>query len=153
MLRYAPASPEVMAAQLGYLLKAAEMPEMSLGVIPFTAVGRQVWPLEAFTIFDDARVHVELLSAQVTVTSPSEIILYMRAFERLGGLAVYGPACRGSHHRRDQRARLIASQLRATPFTCPGHPELASGNHVGTRCRERDKCRWTWGQALPIPAR
>lgn len=92
VLRYAPGSVEVMAAQLGYLLKAAEMPEVSLGVIPFTASGRQVWPLEAFTIFDDARVHVELLSAQVTVTSPSEIILYMRAFERLAGLAVYGTA-------------------------------------------------------------
>jgi transcriptional regulator with XRE-family HTH domain len=91
VLHYAPGSADVMAAQLGHLLKAAEMPQVSLGVIPFTAAGRQVWPLEAFTIFDDARVHVELLSAQVTVTSPSEIILYMRAFERLAGLAVYGP--------------------------------------------------------------
>ena len=91
VLRYAPGSAEVMAAQLGHLLKAVEMPQVSLGVIPFIAAGCQVWPLEAFTIFDDARVHVELLSAQVNVTSPSEIILYMRAFERLAGLAVYGP--------------------------------------------------------------
>jgi hypothetical protein len=33
-------------------------------VIPFEVTGRPVWPLEAFTIFDDARVYVELLSAQ-----------------------------------------------------------------------------------------
>ena len=61
---------EVMSEQLAYLLEATALPAMSLGVIPFSAVGRQIWPLEAFTIFDDERVHVELLSAQVTVTAP-----------------------------------------------------------------------------------
>ncbi len=67
---------------------------MSLGVIPFAATGRPVWPLESFTVFDDERVHVELLSAQVTVTAPSEITLYVRAFEKLAVLAVHGPAAR-----------------------------------------------------------
>jgi DNA invertase Pin-like site-specific DNA recombinase len=37
-------------------------------------------------------VHVELLSAHVIVTAPSEITLYVRAFERLARLAVYGDA-------------------------------------------------------------
>jgi uncharacterized protein DUF5753 len=41
------------------------------------------------TVFDDERIHVELLSAQVTVTAPSEIALYVRAFEKLAELAVY----------------------------------------------------------------
>jgi hypothetical protein len=50
--------------------------------------------LETFTVFDDSRVHVELLSAQVTVTAPSEITLYARAFDRLVGMAVYGPQAR-----------------------------------------------------------
>jgi transcriptional regulator with XRE-family HTH domain len=45
-------------------------------------------------IFDDSRVNVELLSAQVTVTVPSEIVLYARAFERLSGIAVYGDDAR-----------------------------------------------------------
>jgi hypothetical protein len=80
---------EVMAAQLGYLLEATELPSISLGVIPFAAHGRPMWPLESFTVFDDERVHVELLSAQVTVTAPSEITLYVRAFEKLAELAVY----------------------------------------------------------------
>jgi hypothetical protein len=53
-----------------------------------------VWPLEAFTVFDDERVNVELLSAQVTVTTPSEIVLYARAFDRLSGVAVYGDEAR-----------------------------------------------------------
>jgi hypothetical protein len=83
-----------MAAQLDYLLEAMELPTVSLGVIPFTTPGRPVWPLESFTVFDDQRVHVELLSAQVTVTAPSEITLYVRAFEKLAELAVYGARAR-----------------------------------------------------------
>jgi len=85
---------EVMAGQLGHLLEATTFPTLSLGVIPFGTAGRPVWPLEAFTVFDDTRIYVELLSAQVTVTTPSEIVLYARAFEKLSGLALYGEAAR-----------------------------------------------------------
>jgi hypothetical protein len=94
VLRQAVGDVEVMAGQLGYLLEATAFPGLSLGVIPFAVTGRPVWPLEAFTVFDDARVYVELLSAQVTVTAPSEIVLYARAFEKLSGLAVYGDEAR-----------------------------------------------------------
>ncbi len=94
VLRYRLGGGEMMAAQLGYLAEATQLPSMSLGVIPFAAGGRPVWPLESFTVFDDERVHVELLSAQVTVTAPSEITLYVRAFEKLAELAVHGSAAR-----------------------------------------------------------
>jgi hypothetical protein len=94
VLRQVVGDAEVMAAQLGYLLEATAFPTVALGVIPFAAPGRPVWPLEAFTIFDDARVYIELLSAQVTVTAPSEIVLYAGAFEKLSGLAVYGEEAR-----------------------------------------------------------
>jgi len=90
-LRYRIGPPEVMDAQLRYLLEVTELPSVALGVIP-SAVQRDMWPLEQFTVFDDNRVHIELLSAQVTVTVPSEIVLYVRAFERLARLAVYGDA-------------------------------------------------------------
>ena len=53
-----------------------------------------MWPLEAFTVFDDERVYVELLSARITVTAPSEIVLYLRAFEKLSALAVHGDEAR-----------------------------------------------------------
>jgi transcriptional regulator with XRE-family HTH domain len=94
VLRYQLGDAEVMSAQLGHILSAMSLPSVSLGVIPFSASQRQMWTLEAFTIFDDARVHVELLSAQVTVTVPSEVILYLRAFGKLAELAVYGPDAR-----------------------------------------------------------
>jgi hypothetical protein len=89
VLRQQAGSAEIQVAQLAYLLEAMQLPAVSLGVIPFSASGRPVWPLEAFSVFDDKRVIVELLSAQVTVTAPSEIVLYLRAFEKLADLAVY----------------------------------------------------------------
>jgi transcriptional regulator with XRE-family HTH domain len=94
VLRYRLGDAEVMSAQLGHMLSIMSLPSVSLGVIPFSASQRQMWTLEAFTVFDDARVHVELLSAQVTVTVPSEVILYLRAFDKLAELAVYGPDAR-----------------------------------------------------------
>jgi Domain of unknown function (DUF5753)/Helix-turn-helix domain len=94
VLRYQIGSPDAMAGQLGHLLSVMALPAVSLGIIPFTAAARPMWAVEAFTVFDDARVHVELLSAQVTVTAPSEIMLYLRAFAALSEIAVYGPLAR-----------------------------------------------------------
>jgi hypothetical protein len=93
VLRHRIGGHSVMAGQLARLLDATQLPAVVLGVVPFSA-DRPMWPLEAFTVFDDERVVIELLSAQVTVTTPSEITLYVRAFERLGRLAVYGDAAR-----------------------------------------------------------
>ena len=94
MLRYRIGGAGVMAGQLARVAEGAVLPSVALGVIPFNAPDRPAWPLEQFTVFDDERVHVELLSAHVTVTAPSEITLYVRAFERLGRLAVYGDDAR-----------------------------------------------------------
>lgn len=86
---------EVMAAQLGALLAAMAAPSMSLGIVPAAAAREHLmWPLEQFTIFDDTRVHVELLAARVTVTAPGELELYVQAFRRLTELAVYGAEAR-----------------------------------------------------------
>ncbi|MFE3770995.1 helix-turn-helix domain-containing protein [Streptomyces sp. NPDC059122] len=82
-----------MAAQLGYLLTAMSYPAVSLGIIPRSA-RRNMWGTETFTVFDDNRVHVELLAAKVTVTTPSEVTLYLAAFERLRRMAVYGAEAR-----------------------------------------------------------
>ncbi|MFG3017697.1 helix-turn-helix domain-containing protein [Streptomyces sp. NPDC048254] len=86
---------DVMAGQLGNLLATMSLPSMSLGIIP-AAAGREtvMWPLEQFTVFDDSRIHVELLAAKVTVTAPGELDMYLRAFARLTELAVYGAEAR-----------------------------------------------------------
>jgi transcriptional regulator with XRE-family HTH domain len=93
VLRYRIGSPEVMAGQLGYLLSVMSLPSVSFGVIPFT-VARRMWTLETFMIFDDSRVEVETLSAAVTITSPGEIGVYIKAFGELADQAVYGASAR-----------------------------------------------------------
>ncbi|MEV6174866.1 DUF5753 domain-containing protein [Streptomyces sp. NPDC051954] len=86
---------DVMAGQLGNLLAAMTLPSMSLGIVPAAAAREgRMWPLEQFTVFDDSRIHVELLAAKVTVTAPGELDIYLRAFARLTELAVYGADAR-----------------------------------------------------------
>ncbi|OEJ21331.1 transcriptional regulator [Streptomyces agglomeratus] len=84
---------DAMAAQLGYLLTAGALPAVSLGVIPATGQ-RGIWPMETFHMYDDTLVSVELLSARVTLTQPSEIAMYLKAFEELRSMAVYGASAR-----------------------------------------------------------
>ncbi|MFZ4300999.1 helix-turn-helix domain-containing protein [Streptomyces cinereoruber] len=93
VLRYRIGSPEVMATQLGHLLSVMGLPSISLGVIPFTAL-RTAWPLETFTVFDRQRVHVETLSAAIKETEPSDVALYLKAFESLKEVAAYGADAR-----------------------------------------------------------
>ncbi|MFD4788887.1 helix-turn-helix domain-containing protein [Streptomyces sp. NPDC058459] len=85
---------DAMAAQLGYLLTAGALPLVSLGIIPKATRERRQWPVETFHMYDDTLVSVECLSAEVNITQPSEIALYIRAFEELRGMAVYGAEAR-----------------------------------------------------------
>ncbi|MEV7603525.1 helix-turn-helix transcriptional regulator [Kitasatospora sp. NPDC089797] len=93
VLRYRIGGEEVMAGQLTHLLGVMSRPSVSLGIIPFTA-SRSMWPVETFNLFDDRQAGVELLSAQVTVTAPSDLALYSQAFARFSALAVHGGAAR-----------------------------------------------------------
>ncbi|MFJ8808497.1 helix-turn-helix domain-containing protein [Streptomyces sp. NPDC102490] len=93
VLRHVVGDAAVMAGQLGYLLSVMALPAVSVGVVP-TGHPRDMWTLETFTVFDEERVHVELLTAAVTVTTPGEIAQYAHAFEEMASLAVYGSAAR-----------------------------------------------------------
>ncbi|MFI9565868.1 helix-turn-helix domain-containing protein [Streptomyces rishiriensis] len=81
------------AGQLGYLLSVMALPAVSVGIIP-AGRPRGMWALETFTVFDEERVHVELLTAAVTVTTPGEIAQYAHAFDEMTALAVYGAEAR-----------------------------------------------------------
>lgn len=94
VLRFQVGDSEVMSAQLGHLIACTALPGVRIGIIPFSAQSRTMWPLETFNVFDDARVHVETLTAQVTVTVPGEVVVYIRAFDRLAALAAYGADAR-----------------------------------------------------------
>lgn len=92
-LRYRIGDAEIMSEQLDYLRSTASLPNVSLGIIPFTE-SRRMWPLEACYIFDDRLVQVELLTAEVTVSTPTEVATYVKAFTELHRLAVYGQQAR-----------------------------------------------------------
>ncbi|MFF3273388.1 helix-turn-helix domain-containing protein [Streptomyces chrestomyceticus] len=93
VLRHRIGDADTMAGQLGFLLAVMTLPNVSFGVIPFGAE-RRMWPLEAFYLFDDRRVSVELLTAAVNISAPSEIATYAKAFAGLSGIAVYGTTAR-----------------------------------------------------------
>ncbi|MYV64573.1 helix-turn-helix domain-containing protein [Streptomyces sp. SID2131] len=82
-------SPDVMTEQLLHLLDVARYPAVSLGVIPASAPAR--WPLETFTVYDDAKVFVELLTAALTITAPSEVTQYVEAHHEMTRAALFGP--------------------------------------------------------------
>lgn len=94
VLHYQLGDAEAMAAQLGYLLTAGALPQVSFGIIPTSTRERVLWPQETFDVHDDLLVSVELMSAEVNVTQPSEIALYLKAFEQLRSMAVYGAEAR-----------------------------------------------------------
>ncbi|MFJ1577421.1 helix-turn-helix domain-containing protein [Streptomyces sp. NPDC088182] len=93
VLRYRLCSAETMAAQLGHLLGIMDRQNVAVGIVPF-AGQRAVWPMPTFTVFDDSRVHADTLDAACTLTQPSQVELYARAFERLSHQAARGAAAR-----------------------------------------------------------
>jgi transcriptional regulator with XRE-family HTH domain len=81
---------DIMGAQLGHLIQLALLPSVSLGVIPMGARRGAGWPVESFTLYDEAQVNVELVSAHLTVTQPQEVAMYGQTFTDLAALASYG---------------------------------------------------------------
>ncbi|MFG3296395.1 helix-turn-helix domain-containing protein [Streptomyces sp. NPDC048179] len=85
---------DTMAGALGHLISVASLPSVSLGIIPLGTPRGAGWPVESFTMYDDAQVNVELVAAHLTVTQPGEIAEYARAFTELSTIAVYGAQAR-----------------------------------------------------------
>lgn len=81
--------PEVMKGQLDRLLTMIRLARVSVGIIPRSAP-LQIWPGNAFSMFDDKLVLVETYSAELTVTQPGEIETHTKTFALLKQSAVYG---------------------------------------------------------------
>jgi transcriptional regulator with XRE-family HTH domain len=99
---------DVMIGQLDRLLAVMSLPRISLGIIPTFAEYRV--PTNQFIMFDNRLVHVETVSAELTIKQPREIALYARVFEELTKLAVIGNAARAlitaalDHRRNEYKA-------------------------------------------------
>jgi len=80
---------EVLIGQLDRLLALSVLPRMHLGIIPTRAEHRFV-PLHNFWILDAREVLIETISAEIKLTQPREIGVYVKAFNHLAASAVYG---------------------------------------------------------------
>lgn len=83
---------EVLVGQLDRLHTVLSLPRVRLGIIPATAAYRV--PTNQFIMFDDRMVHVETVSAELSITQPREIFLYSKTFQELSQRAVYGQGAR-----------------------------------------------------------
>ncbi|MEW2526117.1 DUF5753 domain-containing protein [Streptomyces sp. NPDC047071] len=94
VLRSVIGSPSTMVKQLRHLIGLTSVPALSLGVVPMGVARGNAWPCESFSMYDDKQVACELVSAELTVTQPSEIAEYARTFAELSGIAVHGASAR-----------------------------------------------------------
>ncbi|WP_089115584.1 helix-turn-helix transcriptional regulator [Streptomyces sp. SS07] len=93
VLRAGVGGAQVMTAQLGALVAASSLPNVSVGIVA-ASPDRERWPVEGFWIYDSAQVNVELVSGYLTVTAPSEVASYAATFSELAECAFHGTAAR-----------------------------------------------------------
>ncbi|MEG8179410.1 helix-turn-helix domain-containing protein [Nocardia terpenica] len=81
----------VMIGQLDRLLTVMSLPRVHIAILPESAVYEA--PMNnAFVMYDNRLVHVETISAELTITQPREIALYGRAFDTMAKQSVIGKA-------------------------------------------------------------
>jgi transcriptional regulator with XRE-family HTH domain len=85
-LRWRVGSPDVMIAQLDHIGEVAKLPNVRIGMIPWTTEA-SVFPGHAFHIYDDSLVIVGTVSATAAIRDPRDIALYVDLFTKLQELA------------------------------------------------------------------
>ena len=79
----------MMSDQLAHLSRESALPAVALGIIP-ASVARTMWSSPGFWIFDESRVLIETPAAELAITQPREVTIYLRTFAELAAMAVYG---------------------------------------------------------------
>ncbi|MET9490709.1 helix-turn-helix transcriptional regulator [Nocardia sp. NPDC006630] len=103
-LRTTVGTDQVMIGQLDRLLAVVGMPRVSLGIVP--AKSAYLVSMTNFTMFDNSRVMVETVTAELTVTQPREIVQYGRAFDLLATQSETGDKARALiRHALESRLR------------------------------------------------
>ncbi|MFG1681448.1 helix-turn-helix domain-containing protein [Nonomuraea sp. NPDC049269] len=85
--------PEILMGQIERLIASATLPNVALGVIPFTARLPKS-PVHGFWIYGTGLVTVETFAAELSLTQPEEIAVYAKIFGLMKDVALYGKAAR-----------------------------------------------------------
>ena len=97
------------------------LPRNAFGVISLAAT-YEAPATHELSMFDDQRVLIETISAEMTITQPRELAIFERMFARLAGQAVYGNAARGLIAAALKNRRAVHSPARGRarpPFSLP----------------------------------
>jgi transcriptional regulator with XRE-family HTH domain len=89
VLRWLIVPPPVMAGQLDRLASVSRLPNVDLRVVPMAGRKHDV-PSHAFVIRDDRAVTVETVHAEVVVTDPRDVALYVSKFNGFAQDALEG---------------------------------------------------------------
>lgn len=77
----------IMALQLDRLISVSRLPNLTIGVIPFSACLPD-FPMAAFCLFDDRLVSVETFHSEITVHDPKDVALHMELFHEFEKVAL-----------------------------------------------------------------
>ena len=89
VLRWLIVPPLVMAGQLDRLISLSRLPNIDIRVVPLTGSKHDI-PSHAFVIRDDRAVTVETVHAEVVVTDPRDVALYIAKFDGFAERALHG---------------------------------------------------------------
>lgn len=93
VLRWRLLPPAMMAGQLDRIVSVSRLPNVDVRVVPLDAPQRDV-PGHSFVIRDDRVGTVETTHAEVVVTDPRDVSLYVEKFDRFASVSLAGDAMR-----------------------------------------------------------
>jgi transcriptional regulator with XRE-family HTH domain len=93
VLRWLIVPPLVMAGQLDRLISLSRLPNIDVRVVPLAGPKYDI-PNHAFVIRDDRAVTVETVHAEVIVTDPRDVGLYVAKFDGFADRALHGDSMR-----------------------------------------------------------
>lgn len=89
VLRWRTLPPTMMAGQLDRIISVSRLPNVDIRVVCLASAQDDV-PGHSFVIRDDRMVTVETTHAEMMVTDPRDIALYVRKFEGFHAMAIAG---------------------------------------------------------------
>ncbi|MEV0386152.1 helix-turn-helix transcriptional regulator [Nonomuraea sp. NPDC050643] len=111
-LRWQAASASIMAQQIEALIEAAMLPNVRVGIIPWTTPVN-VFPRHGFHLYDTDAVIVATETATATLAGPADVATYVDMFEALENLAAFGDDA------RKHLVRIANDYRNLDPVRCP----------------------------------
>ncbi|GES30344.1 transcriptional regulator [Streptomyces angustmyceticus] len=95
VLRWRIVSASRMAEQMDRIASLSRLPHLDIRIVPLSARQRDI-ANHAFVVRDDRTVTVETVHADLAVTDPRDVALYIRKFEGFAAMAISGDEARST---------------------------------------------------------